>query len=56
MVLGFCSYSIHGSVRLQIEAPEREAVFDKMAVQRSRRDKYNMLRMAVAAYTFESKA
>ena len=24
MVLGFCSYSIHGSVRLQIEAPEEK--------------------------------
>ena len=46
MVLGFCSYSIHGSVRLRIEAPE----------SRSRRDEENLLIMAVAAYTFESKA
>ena len=44
----------------QCSAPNRgtrrEAVFDKMAVHRSRRDEENMLIMAVAAYTFESKA
>ena len=58
MVLGFCSYRIHGSVRLRTEAPEEKpyGVFDKMAVHRSRRDEENMLIMAVAVYTFESKA
>ena len=54
MVFRFRSYSIHGSVRLRIEAPE--AVFGKMAVHRARRDEENMLMMVVAAYTFESKA
>ena len=34
----------------------KRSVFDKMAVHRSRRDEENMLIMAVAAYTFESKA
>ena len=35
--------------------PKRSRI-GQMAVHRSRRDEENMLRMAVAAYTFESKA
>ena len=55
MVLGFCSYSIHGSVRLRIEAPEEKPYLTRWRYT-FRRDEENILIMAVAAYTFESKA
>ena len=55
MVLGFCSYSIHASVRLGIEAPEEKPYLTRWWYT-SRRDEEDILIMAMAAYTFESKA